>query len=358
MSNKKQNSLTRAKHVELLKQKLSHCFPVNKFRIDFMALFIIALIQICTINLSHLAAAFPGDTKVASHYKRLQRFFRLFEFDEPIVAKLIISLLPLKKFILSMDRTNWKFGKVDINILVIGIVYKGICFPIVWKFLAKRGNSNTDERTELINKCLDFIGLNNIECLLADREFIGERWFGYLLAKRIPFNIRIKDNFLLSNGQPVKSLFREVKPQEEKTFKKRYAICGHKLYLSGTRIKGEYLIVVTPDKPVEALAMYAKRWEIETLFGCLKTRGFNFEDTHLTSHERINTLLVMLTISFCWAHLIGEWLHEQIPIEIKKHGRMVKSIFRYGLDYLKNILFNISEKFNLFVQVLKLLSCT
>jgi len=348
----------RAGHVELLKDKLREFFPANKFRIDLIALFILALIQVSTINLTKIAAALPGKTKVDSHYRRLQRFFQAFKFNQFIVAQIIISFLPMDKFTLSMDRTNWKFGRVDINILTIGIVYKGICFPIIWKLLKKRGNSNLRERTELTDKCLDFIGPEHIECLLADREFIGSDWFGYLLQKELPFNIRIKDNFLLSNGKHIKSLFRDTKLNEEKSFKKRFSICGHKLYLSGTRLKDEYLIVATSQKPPGALNVYARRWEIETLFGCLKTRGFNFEDTHLNRLERIDTLMTLMAIAFCWAHMVGEWLHQQTPIRIKTHGRMAKSIFRYGLDYLKNILFNISTKFYLFKQVLKLLSCT
>ena len=355
---KKVNALKRAEHVELLKDSLREFFPANKFRIDLMALFIVALIKICTINLTKIATVFPGGTKVDSHYRRLQRFFQEFRFNQSLVAQVIISFLPLEIFTLSMDRTNWKFGKVDINILTVGIVYKGICFPIIWKFLKKRGNSNTGERIEIIDKCIDIIGLKRIECVLADREFVGEKWFNYLSQKEIPFNIRIKDNFLLDDGKPVKSLFRDVKLQTEKSFKKRFTICGVKLYLAGTKIQGEYLIVATSEKSQGALTEYAKRWEIETLFGCLKTRGFNFEDTHLTKSERIDTLLVLLAISFCWAHLVGEWLHEQTPIKIKTHGRMAKSLFRYGLDYLKNILFNISEKFNQFKLTLKLLSCT
>jgi len=266
--------------------------------------------------------------------------------------------LPLEKLILSMDRTNWKLGKKNINILTVGVVYKGACFPIIWKLLDKQGNSNTAERIEIIDKCIDIIGLKRIDCLLADREFIGEDWFGYLLKKELLFYIRIKSNFILGNGKQVGAMFRNCKLQKEKIFKKKYRICGQQLYLSGTRIKDDYLIIVTPHKPIQALTVYAKRWEIETLFGCLKTRGFNFEDTHLTKMKRVNTLFALLAISFCWAHMAGEWLHKIKPIKIKKHGRMAQSLFRYGLDFLKNILFNISEKFDLFVKMLNLLSCT
>ena len=45
-----------------------------------------------------------------------------------------------------MDRTNWKFSDTNINILTLGIIHEGMAFPIVFKMMDKRGNSNTKER--------------------------------------------------------------------------------------------------------------------------------------------------------------------------------------------------------------------
>ena len=85
------------------------------------------------------------------------------------------------------------------------------------------------------------------------------------------------------------------------------------------RLEGnEFLIVLTSDSPECALADYARRWEIETLFGCLKTRGFRFEDTHLTDPDRVSKMVALLAIAFVWAHQTGEWLHQQRPIPLKK----------------------------------------
>lgn len=95
------------------------------------------------------------------------------------------------------------------------------------------------------------------------------------------------------------------------------------------------------DNPIET---YGKRWQVECLFGCLKSKGFRFEDTHMTAPERIDKLLVLLTIAFCWAHKIGEWQHEQQPIPVKKHQRFWYSLFRYGLDYLRTLLLQKSHR--------------
>jgi hypothetical protein len=45
---------------------------------------------------------------------------------------------------------------------------------------------------------------------------------------------------------------------------------------------------------------------------------------------------------------MGEWLHEQKPIPVKRHQRPAISIFRYGLDHLREILLNMTEKLSEF----------
>ncbi len=300
----------------------------NKARIYLLANLIIALLKVRTVCLSDIVTAIPGKAKTDSKYKQLQRFFRLFDMDIGSVSTMIPALLPIsnENWTLSIDRTNWKLGKANINILCVGICYKGICFPVVWVPLNKRGNSNTAERIALIEKFTFLFGNNKIKCLTADREFIGFKWFTYLLQTGIHFRIRVKSNFsvISSKGKkaPIKALFRNLKPGETRTLSKKRKICGVNVFIVGQKLPtGKYLILVTDKKPETAMDDYRLRWEIETLFACLKTRGFNFESTHITKLERINKLVAVLAITFSWCHITGEWLNEKIPIKIKKHGR-------------------------------------
>jgi hypothetical protein len=46
--------------------------------------------------------------------------------------------------------------------------------------LSKAGNSDTSERTTVIEIFLDLFGAQNITCLLGDREFVGREWFRFL----------------------------------------------------------------------------------------------------------------------------------------------------------------------------------
>lgn len=60
----------------------------------------------------------------------------------------------------------------------------------------------------------------------------------------------------------------------------------------------------------------------------------------MTQPERIEKLLVLLSIAFCWAYKTGEWRHVRKAIKIKKHGRKAISYFRYGLDLLRDTALN------------------
>lgn len=335
----------------------------NKARIKCFAKMLLALINVRTINMAELVCAFCSKAKTASRYRRMQRFVSGIKVDLKFIAIFIIKLFNLEheRVYLTMDRTNWEFGKIKINILVLGIAYKGLALPLYWKLLNKAGNSDTKERIEIISRFIEQFGKTNIAGILADREFIGDKWFGFLINEGVPFYIRIKNNIITTNARglevDIDALFYGIAIHEAKVIKGKRKIFGKELYLAGTRDKnGELLIIATNCDPENAIEIYAKRWAIETLFGCLKTRGFNFEDTHLRDMNRISNIMLLLTIGFCWCYKLGEWQHEIEPIKIKKHGRRAVSLFRYGLDFIRDLLLNVKYAYRCFKICIRVLS--
>jgi hypothetical protein len=350
--------------VQLVMQYLSVYFPINKARLNFLANFIQALYISRTVNLVKISEAFVGHANNESCYKRIQRFFKSYDLDDALVAVFCSSILRIKeKFILSIDRTNWKFGKVDINILAIGIFYNNIAVPVLWKILPKQGNSNTKERIELIERFLSIFGEGKIDFITGDREFIGKEWSSYLISKSINFYIRIKGNERTHTKSrknvPIKNLFRSSKKFDPKHLDGKRKLWGVDVYIVGMKIINDYVIIATNSEPTIALFEYRKRWSIETMFGALKTRGFNFEDTHLNIIERVSKLLALMSIAFAWACVTGEWHNRAIsPIKRKKHGRLAKSIFRTGLDILRTIFLGTKTNAIKIQEVVNFLSCT
>ncbi len=96
-----------------------------------------------------------------------------------------------------------------------------------------------------------------------------------------------------------------------------------------------FLIVVSFNKPEQALEYYAKRWQIETLFRGLKSSGFNLEDTHVTSLDRLEKLVMLVMIAFVWCYKVGDYIDSEIkPISIMSHGSRAISVFKLHIIHI------------------------
>lgn len=329
---------------------LKQSFDWNKARIDCVTGMLIGLLKTRSMNLNEIATGFPSDALPDSRYRRIQRFIHDYEIDFDAVAWFIMTLFAFfnGNYYLMMDRTNWKWGKKNINILMLAVAYKGIAIPIYWTLLDKRGNSNTLERIALMQRFINKFGKEKLLGLLADREFIGEKWLKWLKTEGIDFHIRIKKDAKVPNSRgelmQAHCLFRFLKIGERLVIQQARTMTNVDIYLSALRLEDGELLIIASSKACEnAIEIYAKRWEIETLFSCLKGRGFNLEDTRVTDLTRIKRLLVIPVFAFCWAHRTGEWQHENVKeIKVKKHERLAKSIFKCGLDLMRDKLLNSS----------------
>lgn len=332
------------KQVSELCNILAHFFDWHKARLDCLGQIIQALFAVRTVNLTQIAAAFKSEAKEDSSYRRVRRFFTDFTIDMSLIVSLIFRLFPLRnKITLVLDRTNWKWGETPINILMLSIAYRGIGIPFFWATLNLEGNSCADERIDLLKRAIDRIGVGKIGVLLADREFIGVDWFGYLVDQAIPFVIRIRKNSIVTTDEgdkvPVGHLRRRFR--RKRIVNHAVQMWGFDLYISIEKRRGakEQLVVVSNTKLPDPLGAYRRRWEIETMFGCLKTRGFRMEDTHVTDPDKIEKMMFVLAIAFCWAYRVGDIQDKLKPIEIKAHGRKSRSLFREGLNLIRRAIF-------------------
>jgi len=323
-----------------LKEKIQVYLPHHGARLNFMARFVMSVIVVRSVTLSRVASVLNASVLIESNEKRIKRFFSEVSFESEPFAKLILALIPIKtKLIITLDRTTWQLGGHTINILLLAVAYKGIAFPLLWTLLDKQGNSDTDERLMLIDKLLHLLPACDIDSIVADREFTGQAWFAGLAARELMFVMRIRNNSLIgSKGRtlPARVRYAHLTANDVYVCPKRCWLFGLRVCISVTRTsEGELLVLACPCEADKALLRYAQRWQIETLFSALKSRGFNLEDSHMLHKQRFDTLLALLSLAFAWAHLVGEWCYEHFPLKCKKHGYLPKSYFRRGLDTLR-----------------------
>ena len=203
--------------------------------------------------------------------------------------------------------------------------------------LDKQGNSSSSERIALLKKALKIIPKDKILGILADREFIGEEWFHYLLQLQLPYVIRLKENRIaeLEDGSTIqlKRLFAGLqKGRKSKAFH-NVRLGEHPTNIKAKRLDDGTLLIVAFSgiKDGCPISTYRKRWTIETTFSCMKKRGFNLEDTHMTDLNKLKKLFAIVALAVVWAVKIGTFLQND---KIKKHGYRENSNFHLG----KNII--------------------
>ena len=299
---------------------------------------LVALLTARKISLHQIAQLMPGKQNAEANRMQLRRCLDHESLDRETWAKVIAALLPKGKWLLALDRTEWKRGKTIINLLVLSVVVYGSAVPLLWTVMPDCGASDTNERIELIERFLRLFGPERWLFLTADREFIGETWISFLLENDLDFRIRIKAKEFLchTDGRnlPAREWFGKrgcrCKPH-------RLRLWNQWVYVGGKYLYNEEYLVVIGNSSSDLLADYRLRWKIETLFQALKGRGFDLESCRISQETRLFGWFGLLALGFCWCLIQGAVLEEVQPLKSKKHGRKSVSTFRRGLDWLSSL---------------------
>jgi hypothetical protein len=333
-------------HVALagLRKLLTPHVPLGKSRMETLCLLVLGVISARTVNLTHIAAERPARAKVASTYRRLQRFFQQVTLPEDWCVGIVMALIGNPdRWYLCLDRTNWKIGKSNVNVLVLAVVTERYRAPLMWAFLDHSGNSTTRQRIALMERFLARFEASTVRMLLADREFIGQEWFKFLKDKNIPFAIRVKeDQLIVVEGREyaLRSYLSRCKGEHgfTATLPAKADQPALELHFGARRIKGGELLIVACSEPLRGsriLRYYRWRWFIECMFSDSKTKGLNLEDTRMTLSERLSLLIGISAIAIAMAcHTASKLMGSKYPAR-KKHGYCSKSWFRTGFDELR-----------------------
>ena len=229
--------------------------------------------------------------------QRSPTFFQQKSLDDIEIIRYVIGHLFTEdeQVTLAIDSTDWVFGQTRHNLLIVSVLYKNTAVPLITLSLKKKGNSNCDQRVQLLDKILLAIPRHRIKFILGDREFMGEAWFKLLRARHLPFVMRIRSNITVAKGCFVGSV-SQLPTSQKPTEHGKVQIGPCFLELS-TTYSGDKLVAIVSDNVRNPLALYKQRWGIETGFKCLKSNGFNLEDTHLRHPDRIKMLVQICAIS-------------------------------------------------------------
>jgi hypothetical protein len=325
------------------------------------------LIESRTINLNKckdkaISLSTNKAIQANSHYVRFIRFFKMKNIEQFILSiqHLLVDISQIDLTYIIVDRTNWKLGIKNINLLTIGGLRSGIFMPLFWTQLNKQGNSNFNDRKQLIERFVRLLKKKNIDIssmvLLADREFIGAEWFKYLVEQELHFVIRLKAKMYFDL-----QTYEGKKRTSLKHFNKyveRFGIYAVPMTLNGCNYsfviiknpkhdpKEPYIYFISDLKDAKAIANhYLKRWKIECAFKHLKTNGFNIENANLKDDFKIE--LLMAVVVFAYVVAVKEGILKMNTIKLKKYNNgktyLSISVFRTGYTILQALCKTITQ---------------
>lgn len=251
---------------------------------------------------------------------------------------------------LILDGTKWEYGVQKIHLMTLCVLVGDVAVPIWWEDLCKAGHSSEEERIRMLNVAMKRYDLKGMT-LLADREYIGIKWFKHLIDCGLNFVIRVKEGIYHdaineSKGPSWNKLKQRGQAKSKgKKVSKKICLNGmelHYIILKNPRPKADdeliFMISNLPS-PTQAARLYEWRWQIEVCFKHLKSNGINLEQMNVRGKEKRHLMMAMAVFVYCLA------IREGLIKEYKKGIRLVLdktsgfyyraiSVFRKGMSIL------------------------
>ena len=317
-------------------------FVSHLSRQKFVAQFIIGLIKSRNVQFAEVAQHLNDAVKPASNETRIQDFFREVDLNYLLLAQLLLRLLPAQgKLRLCLDRTEWDFGRCQVNILLVTVGQGDVHVPLYWQLLDnKSGNSAAADRIALLESCLALLGRQRIGLVLGDREFVGHTWLKWLKDNRLNFIMRLPRHHHLThpNGQVQAVAGLGLRPGQVR----QVAQCQVDGVWGQVWVKalegGDFLFLFATAGLRHLAQLYARRWTIEQCFQNLKGRGFNLEASHLRCLHKLRKLVALVSLAYAFCLSLGHVAHGKLrPIACKNHGYRATSFSRHGLNLVRQL---------------------
>lgn len=192
--------------------------------------------------------------------------------------------------------------------LMVSIRFGKRAIPVAWKVVETQGAIGFDVQKELLNSAKKMLP-SNVEILLAGDRFYGtSALVKYCQDAGWSYRLRLKSNLILDHEGGEITTGEAAARKIEALIDARFNKTEIQTNIGIIHEKGhpEPWIIAMDCKPSSYNTLdYGMRWGIEPMFSDFKSKGFSITKTHLKHPERIERLILILTIALYWAVSTG-----------------------------------------------------
>jgi hypothetical protein len=314
---------------------------------------VVGILQSGSCNLSKIANSLPMEAKAESRVTMIRRW----------LGNSQVQVWPFYKKILEHVFSGW--SSVEASLVLDGVMVFGgrwqifrvslrhgcRAIPIAWTIVEGNGLVKVNKLKNMLEKVHRFMKRYVKQVtFLADAGFRDCDWAQLCLELDWNYAIRIASNtyITLPDGRsdrldhwvPVNCnrYFQDVLLTRETKLKTNVSVT----WTTDEKGQPDMVPIITNQIACRArLREYAGRMSIEQSFRDDKSGGFDLAHTRLQHAQRIDHLLLALSIATLWCHELGEFILEQgEPARCSvdpSHERSL-SLFQLGFRWLKRFL--------------------
>ena len=209
-----------------------------------------------------------------------------------------------KTVILILDQSKISDG---FECLMVSLRTAERAIPIAWKVIETKGSIGFAEQKLLLDDVAKMVP-EGIEILLtADRFYGTAALVEWCQTHQWQYRIRLKSNLILHHegGEITTGDAARNNLQLKDAYFNCSKIKTHIGVLHEEGHKEAWIIAMDCIPSKNKILDYGMRWGIECMFSDFKSRGFEITKTHLKHADRIERLILVLTIALYWAVSTG-----------------------------------------------------
>lgn len=315
-----------------------------------LALMVVGMCYAKSVNLPQIASfAKPASIQLEARVQRFERLLKCsklvpLESLKPIAKRVLASLSKSQPLMILLDRS---MINDTLNLLWISVGLRRRSLPLGWVKVPHDGNSDLALQQKILQWLKEVLPERARVRIVADREFHSVHLAQWIEKElELDYVLRLKiGTFVEIDGEVVKiselavegesHQFQDVKITKDKQVTYRTNLTVH-----WAEEEAEPWALATNLEKEESVKVYEKRYWIEEMFSDHKSRGLNLEKTRLVDADRIQKLLVAVTIAYLWLMQIGNLVvtqGETKQVDNKGAKRSV-SLCQIGLRWLTELI--------------------
>jgi hypothetical protein len=306
----------------------------NKKQREGLALLIATALQVRSVNLNELAAALPREAeRLDMRYQWISRVLgnKLIDISQvmaPFAAEVLARSAEGGRTIVAMiDQSKVNDAH---QMLMVSLRVGERALPLAWHMKKTRGSIGFCEQKAVLEAVAALLPEDVRVTLMGDRFYGSPALIEWCRAHGWGWRLRCKQDLLVFEGNSGKTTLGKCFEHGERMLtnveltEKRARTNIAMLHEEGHT---EPWIIALSDPPTTWRAHdYGLRWGIEAMFSDYKTRGFNLEDSQIERTDRLDRLVLVLSLALYWAVSTGMWdaMENKTPAEKKRRRRSPK----------------------------------